>query len=153
MFRATTLFIVGIWAAAPFADAALGESKAQLQARYGRPGESFRIAGEDALEYRYKTFFVIVSFVGGKSAMETFVLQDGKTPLVAQEIEAFLNISFGSKRWHKAADIPLWTLGGRDRNSWTAIAAYYPKSPQMMSPALGVMTTTYAKTHGYWPKI
>src|SRR5438552_5869841 len=53
----------------------------------------------------------------------------------------------------RSPDIPVWSLGGSDPSTWIALAAYYPKSPHIVAPGLGIMTITYAKQHGFIPNI
>jgi hypothetical protein len=154
MLRVATLIFVSACLITQHAGARLGETKAQLDARYGRSVKKLQAdPGEEMFEYRHKDLFVLVTFVHGKSEMEIYAHQDGKTPLTQNEIESFLNINSFDKRWEKSAEIPVWSLGGSDPRTWIAMAAYYPKSPHIIAPGLSIMTTGYAKQHGFMPNI
>ena len=154
MLRVATLICASAWLITQHADARLGETKAELDARYGPSVKRLEAdPGEEMLEYRHKDLFVLVTFVQGKSESEIYGHQDGKTPLSQNEIQSFLNINSFGKHWEKSPEIPVWSLGGSDPRTWVALAAYYPKSPHIIAPGLGIMTTGYAKQHGFMPNI
>ena len=100
-------------------------------------------------EYQHGDFFIIVTFVHGKSAMGIYSHKDGKTPLSTNEIRSFLDLNSFAQHWERSGDLPFWSLGASDRRSWTAVAAYSPKSLHAIAPALTVLTMTYARKHGY----
>lgn len=153
MLRAATAFVLAC-ALAHQAGACLHETTAQIEGRYGRSTKPAQAQpGEEAREYRYKDFIVIVTFVEGKSAQELFVHQDFKSPLSDSEIQSLLDMNSLGQRWEKSPDIPVWSLGGDDPHTWVALAAYFPKSPQYVAPGLGIMTADYAKKHGFMPNI
>jgi hypothetical protein len=154
MYRgATLIFLIACVSTQPLL-ARLGETKGQLDARYGASVKQLKAdSGEEMFEYRHSDFFVVVTFVRGKSESEIYAHQDGKTPLSEKEIKSFLNINSFGKHWERSPDIPVWSLGGSDPSTWIALAAYYPKSPNIVAPGLGIMTITYAKQHGFIPNI
>jgi hypothetical protein len=153
MLRAATAFLLAC-ALAQHASARLRDTKAQVEERFGRSTKTAQAQpGEEALEYRYKDFIVIVTFVAGKSEQEIFVHQDLKTPLSDSEIQSLLDMNSFGQRWEKSAEIPVWSLAGSDPHGWVALAAYFPKSPQYVAPGLGIMTADYAKKHGFMPNI
>lgn len=133
------------------AHARLGETKREVDARYGGGVKKQSEPGEEMFAYAHGDFFILVTLVYGKSAMELYGHRDGKTPLSPKEIESFLNLNSSGQHWRRSPNNPLWSLGGVDQNTWTAMAAYYPKSPQMAGPALGVLMISYAKKHGWKP--
>ena len=154
MFRAITLIFLIVSVSAHDAPARLSETKAQLDARYGPSVKKLQAdPGEEMFEYRHADFFVVVTLVRGKSESEIYAHQDGKTPLSEREIQSFLDINSFGKHWERSPDIPVWSLGGSDPSTWIALAAYYPKSPHIVAPGLGIMTITYAKQHGFIPNI
>ena len=68
MLRALILTLAGATFVSPHADARLWETKVQVDARYGGSVKKLQAGpGEEMLQYRYKDFDVIVTFVGGKS--------------------------------------------------------------------------------------
>jgi hypothetical protein len=151
MFRVLTAYVLAC-VVVEHSSACLRDTKAQVEARYGHSNKAAEAqSGEEALEYRYKDFIVIVTFVGGKSAQEMFVHQDFKTPLTESEIKLLLDMNSLGQRWEKSPEIPVWSLGRSDPHTWLALAAYLQKSPQYVAPGLGIMTADYAKKHGFMP--
>jgi hypothetical protein len=153
MLRAIILFAVVLMLSSHHAQGRLGETATELETRYG-PGSRTVEAqpGEAALEYKYKDFLIMVTFIDGKSAQEIYVHQDLKTSLSETEIQLFLDLNALGKHWEKSPEIPVWSLGGSEPKDWIAMAAYFPKSPQYVAPGLGIMTIAYAKKHGFVPK-
>ena len=153
MSRHVILFAAAVGLFARPANGRLGDTAAELETRYGRGTKTVEAQlGEAALEYKYKDFLVMVTFVDGKSAQEIYVHQDMKTALSESEIQSFLDLNAFGKHWEKSPDIPVWSLGGSEPKDWIAMAAYFPKSPRYVAPGLGIMTIAYAKTHGFVPK-
>src|SRR5258708_4183043 len=144
MLRAIILLAVALMLSSRHAQGRLGETTTELETRYG-PGSRTVEAqpGEAALEYKYKDFLIMVTFVDGKSAQEIYVHRDLKTPLTDSEIQSFLDLNSMGKQWEKSPEIPVWSLGGPDPKDWLAMAAYFPKSPQYVAPGLGIMTAAY----------
>src|SRR5215475_13449732 len=106
----------------------------QTEERYGGALQTFTgdNPAEEQRKYRYKDFYVLVEFLGGRSDDEWYFHMDGKTPLSDGEIQFFLSMTSGGKRWQKSSDVsdePMWTLGGSSLESWKAVAVYYPKLP------------------------
>ena len=128
-------------------EACLWESIAQTEARYGPtleklPGDA---PGEEQRKYRYKDFYILVTFLHGHSDDEWYFHIDGKTPFSDRDIEFFLSMTSGGKPWQKSPDSATWSLGGSTVESWKAVAAYYPKLPGTTIPGLGIYTFARAK--------
>src|SRR5262249_47941874 len=99
------------------ANARLWETISQTEARYGGALQTFNgdNPAEEQRKYRYKDFYVLVEFLDGRSDDEWYFHMDGKTPLTDGEIQSFLSMTSGGKRWQKSSDVsdePVWTLGG-----------------------------------------
>ncbi len=146
MLRALTSFALAVLALS-HADARLWETIADTEARYGRALRKFpgKERGEEMRKYRYKDFYVLVTFVRGRSDDEKYFHVDGKTRFCAREIQFFLALTSGGQPWQKSSELPVWTLGGREVESWKALAAYYPKVPGTTIPGFGVCTLARAK--------
>lgn len=149
MFRvAIVLFLVAV--VGERAPACLRETKDEIQRRYGQSENAPQSpSGDESVEYRYKDFIVIVTFVAGKSEQEIFFHRDLKTPLSEGEIQSLLALNSFGQQWERSPELPVWSLGGSDPRNWVALAAYYPQSAQHAAPALGIMTTDYARKHGF----
>ena len=145
MLRALTLFAV--LALVSRADARLWETIAQTEARYGKslarfPGEQ---RGEAERKYRCKDFYILVTFLNGRSDDEKYFHTDCKTAFSDRDIQYFLKMTSNGKAWQKSNDVPVWTLGGASVESWKALAAYYPKVPGTTIPGFGICTIARAK--------
>ena len=132
------------------ANARLWETISQTEARYGGALQTFTgdNPAEEQRKYRYKDFYVLVEFLDGRSDDEWYFHVDGKTPLGDREIQFFLSMTSGGKRWQKSSDVsdePVWTLGGSSLESWKAVAVYYPKLPRTTIPGFGIYTIARAK--------
>src|SRR5947209_243128 len=92
---ATTLLL--LLASTP-AFARLGESPAEIAARYG-PGqeEPPRFANSTEMKYSKNGFQIFVHFIEGKSVMEQFKRTSGK--MSDQEIAAFLKTFSSGRPW------------------------------------------------------
>ena len=130
------------------ANARLWETISQIEARYGHalqtlPGDA---PGEEDRKYRYKDFYVLVTFLYGRSDVEWYFHTDLKTPFSDGEIQFFLSMTSGGTPWQKSSDVSdMWSLGGPSVESWKAMAAYYPKLPRSTIPGLGIYTFARAK--------
>ena len=145
MLRIVTL--IGVAGLLPqLTDAALWESVAQTEARYGRPFQKFPgdAPGEEQLRYRYKGCFILVTFVHGRSDDEKYVHIDGR-PFSEGEIQAFLKMTSRGKPWQRRTDPPVWILGGSGMESWKAVAVYYPNIRGSGVGELGICSFTRAK--------
>jgi hypothetical protein len=144
-----TLILAALLAlAASRANARLWETIPQTEARYGRALQTFPgdAPGEEERKYRYKDFYVLVTFLDGRSDDEWYFHMDGKTPLSDREIQFFLSMTSGGKPWQKSRDVSdMWSLGDSNVESWKAMAAYYPKLPGTTIPGFGIYTIARAK--------
>jgi hypothetical protein len=142
-------FIVIAFAAlaTPRVEARLWETIAQTETRYGPALQKFPgdARGEEQRKYRYKDFYILVTFVRGRGDDEKYFHVDGKTPFSERDIQFFLKMTSDGKPWQKSGDVPVWTLGGASVESWKALAAYYPKVPGTAIPGLGICTLARAK--------
>jgi hypothetical protein len=138
------------------AHARLGETAAELEARYGHSIGQRLERGEESRVYKYEDFSIKVTFLNGKSAQEIYIHQDRKTPLSEKEIQSFLDLNSMGKRWEKyskhwvaeiEADEIGWRLGGPDVKDWVAVAIYFPKPLADAAPWLSVETIEYARKH------
>ena len=132
------------------ANARLWETIPQTEARYGHVLQTFRgdAPGEEERKYRYKDFYILVTFLDGRSDDEWYFHMDGKTPLNDGEIQFFLSMTSNGKPWQKSNDVsdePMWALGGSKVESWKAVAAYFPKLPGTTIPGFGIYTIARAK--------
>lgn len=143
MLRALTLLAV-LAGCSPRAEARLWETIAQTEARYGKSLEKFpgEQRGEEQRKYRYKNFFILVTFLNGRSDDEKYFHADAKSPFSDSDIQFFLKMTSDGKAWQKSEKLPIWTLGGSAVDSWKAIASYYPKASV---PGFGISTMTRAK--------
>jgi hypothetical protein len=128
----------------------LWETIPHTEARYGRALQTFPgdAPGEEQRKYRYKDFYVLVTFLYGRSDDEWYFHTDGKTPFSGREIQFFLSMTSDGTPWQKSTDVsnePVWTLGGPSVESWKAVAAYYSKLPRTTIPGLGIYTLARAK--------
>src|SRR6516164_11688700 len=128
------------------ANARLWETISQTEARYGGALQTFTgdNPAEEQRKYRYKDFYVLVTFLDGRSDDEWYFHVDGKTPLGDREIQFFLSMTSGGKPWQNPSEL-LWTLGGSSVESWKAVAAYFPKLPGTTIPGFGIYTIARAK--------
>ena len=143
MLRAITLVAV-LAIGSAHVHARLWETIAQTEARYGKsvakfPGEQ---RGEEERKYRYKDFYILVTFLNGRSDDEKYFHTDAKTAFNERDIQFFLKMTSDGKAWQKSETLPIWTLGGSAVDSWKAIAAHYPKASV---PGFGISTMTRAK--------
>ena len=145
MLRALTLTALIVLVSSR-ATARLWETVPQTEARYGRALQTFPgdAPGEEERKYRYKDFYVLVTFLDGRSDDEWYFHVDGKTPLGDREIQFFLSMTSGGKPWQNPSEL-LWTLGGSSVESWKAVAAYFPKLPGTTIPGFGIYTIARAK--------
>jgi len=130
------------------ANARLWATIPQTEARYGGALQTFPgdAPGEEQRKYRYKDFYVLVTFLYGRSDDEWYFHTDGKTPFSDREIQFFLSMTSGGSPWQKSSDVSdVWSLGGSSVESWKAVAAYYPKLPRTTIPGLGIYTLARAK--------
>ena len=129
------------------ADARLWETIAQTEARYGKPLAKFpgEQRGEEERKYRYKDFYILVTFLNGRSDDEKYFRTDAKAAFSDRDIQFFLKMTSDGKAWQKSETLPIWTLGGSTVESWKAIAAYYPKAGHTNIPGFGISTMTRAK--------
>ena len=140
MLRAIILVVVITASAAQRAHGCLSESRAQIEARYGRSLEKFTSdRGEEQRKYRYKDFYILVTFVAGKSEEEYYFHQD-KTAFSQREIDFFLKMNSGGKPWQRTSKLPIWFFGGPSAQTSKALGAYYPKSKEHTVPGLTVST-------------
>ncbi len=146
MLRAFTVMVF-VALLASRADARLWETIAQAESRYGHALQKFPgdAAGEEQRKYRYKDFYVLVTFLRGRSDDEKYFHVDAKSPFSDRDIQFFLSMTSGGKAWRKSGELPVWTLGGSSVESWKALAAYYPKVPGTTVPGFGVCTLARAK--------
>src|SRR5262249_16024601 len=128
-------------------EARLWGSIAQTETRYGPALQKFPgdAPGEEDRKYRYKDFYILVTFLHDRSDEEWYFRPDGKTPLSDADIQVFLRMTSGGKPWQKSSDLGMWSLGGSTVESWTAVAAYYPKLPGTTIPGFGIYTFARAK--------
>jgi len=155
MRLAITLFISMCFLFSQHANARLGETKTQLDARFGPCIRTLPAdRGEEMLQYRLKNLMVLITLVHGKSEMEIYAPQDARTPFRQSETQSLLEDNSFGKRWRSITNIPAWFLGSSpDPRSWIAVATYFPKSAQMIAPSLTIMTADYARRRGLMPKI
>src|SRR6266568_4420181 len=102
---AITLFISACFLS-QHAGARLGETKTQLDARFGpciRKLPADR--GEEMLQYRLKNLMVLITLVHGKSEMEIYAPQDARTPFRQSEIQSLLKVNSFGKRWGSITNI------------------------------------------------
>jgi hypothetical protein len=78
------------------ASARIGETEAQIEARYGRPTGSYRTVKS----YSYNGFEIFVAFSNGKSGVETFQKRN-HLPMSAVEIGTLLDANGGGTKWHQ----------------------------------------------------
>jgi hypothetical protein len=137
------------------ADARLGETKTQLDARFGPCIRSLPAdRGEQMLQYQLKNLMVLITLVHGNSEMEIYAPLDARTPLSKSEIQSLLKVNSFGKQWAGITNIPAWYLGNSpDPRSWIAVATYFPKSAQMIAPGLAIMKAEYARRRGLMPTI
>ena len=107
------------------------------------PGDA---PGEEERKYRYKDFYILVTFLDGRSDDEWYFHVDGKTAISDSEIQFFLSMTSGGKPWQKSNDVSdMWSLGDSSVESWKAVAAYYAKLPGTTIPGFGIYTIARAK--------
>jgi len=146
----TLIFTALLALATSRANARLWETIPQIEARYGHALQTFPgdAPSEEQRKYRYKDFYVLVTFLDGRSDDEWYFHVDGKTPFSNSEIQFFLSMTSGGKPWQKSSDVsdePIWTLGGSTLENCKAVAAYYPKLPGTTIPGFGIYTIARAK--------
>jgi hypothetical protein len=83
-----------LWAASAFAR--IGETERQIEARYGKPTQTFRATKA----YFYKDFFIVVAFDNGKSGIEVYQKRNA-SPMTAVEIGTLLDTNGGGTKWHQ----------------------------------------------------
>src|SRR4051794_18483918 len=90
MSRGLTILTACLVVWAHQANARLGETPGELGTRYGGGAKTIDAPpGETALEYKYKDFLIMITFVDGKSAQEIYVHHDLKTELSDSESSRF----------------------------------------------------------------
>ncbi|MEY2487368.1 MAG: hypothetical protein QOH39_3016 [Verrucomicrobiota bacterium] len=139
------LFTLLSFALSSTGTARLWDTERQVEAQYGAAIEKTENDAEQGklYTYRYKDFYVMVTFDDGKSQNELYIHQDQKTPFSSEEIEVFLDMNSFGQRWHKETEDPMWILG-----DGKAMAAYYPHLGKSETPSLGICTQEHAKRHG-----
>ena len=82
-------------------DARLGETVAELEARYGKPLGTQKptlAAFERRIVYSFRGMKIAVEFIGGKAATESYK-SDTKDPLSKADFEAALEVNKGTSSW------------------------------------------------------
>lgn len=86
------------------AHARLGETEAQIEARYGKPKTSERSRGSASRAYIYRGFLVLVTFEGGVSRGEHYEKSPSALELFPADIGALLGANGGGGKWHQVPD-------------------------------------------------
>jgi hypothetical protein len=77
--------------------------------------------GEEKRKYRYKDFYVLVTFLNGRSDDEKYFHVNTKMAFSDRDIQLFLKMTSDGKDWQKSKELPIWTFG---------IASWKPKRPE-----------------------
>jgi len=102
-----TLLIAG----AGIAHARIGETEAQIKARFGDAVQTYsNDAGVWPKEYRFNDFLILVSYVKGRSYSEMYKHVDGAS-LTDAETEALLKANSSGGKWEKKTNSPpFWNI-------------------------------------------
>lgn len=84
------------------AQAKLGETEAEIQARYGKPKVDNFIDGQKTRVYDFKPFTVLVMYSGGRSETESIVCPNGMH-LSDNQCLSLMEVVGGSGPWNKLA--------------------------------------------------
>jgi hypothetical protein len=151
MLRAITLFTV---AAAAFvcrsADARLWETKAELDARYGKPTRILSDAVGKHYIYRFKQFHVDVVLLDGKSQCERYYHSNNNSGLTSTEIETLLSLNALGNNWHETEQEWMFALVKPSVRDPIAVGLYLPGASP---PILAVVTADFAKKAGLPPVV
>jgi hypothetical protein len=94
------LFII---LAASSAFAAVGETKADVEKRYGQPVISIPLAapfkGVSVMNYEFKGMYVAVAFLEGKVVQEHYMKRDEAAAFTKEEVTELLNAHALGKSW------------------------------------------------------
>ena len=121
MQRVIVSIVIAV-AGSPLAQARIGETEDQIQARYGAP---MNIPPQAALMarnlpgtakfYRAADLLVAVGYLGGKSAVEVYSKSDS-SKLSDDEMKVILDANSGGAQWTRQPGVvALWQLAGTDR--------------------------------------
>jgi hypothetical protein len=106
MLRALTVIAVAALITSPL-EARLWEDIAQTEARYGPALQKFPgdAPGEEQRKYRYKDFYILITFLHGRSDDEWYFHIDGETAFSDRDIQFFLGITSRGKPWQMSSDL------------------------------------------------
>jgi hypothetical protein len=96
MRRLNYCIICGVLCIAATAFGRIGETEAQISARYGKPTQSLH----SMKAYFYKDFFIIVAFDHSRSGVEIYQKRNS-SPMTAVEIGTLLETNGGGTKWHQ----------------------------------------------------
>jgi hypothetical protein len=127
------------------ADARLWETKAQIDARYGKPIRVDKDPNGDLYTYRFKQCYVLVTFLDGKSQSELYLRTDYASRLTSREIQEIFSMNtVGNSSWRTSDGI--FALVPKAGGHPIAVAAY---SANDKPPILGLSTADFVKKSGW----
>jgi hypothetical protein len=147
MLRAIALFTAAATAfVCRSADARLWETKAELDARYGKPTRTYNDADGKHYIYRFKQYQVQVMLLDGKSQIELYhhINNSGLTPT---EIQMFLSLNALGNSW-RVTEEGMFALVKPSGGDPIAVGMYVPGASP---PSLSVLTADFAKKAGLPP--
>jgi|SRR2546423_6488578 len=95
--------------------ARLGESRDEVEARYGSPVRTIQSAPDRVTGrlYDFNGFLITVMFLDGKSQLEEYAKKD-KTKLTEDDVEKLLQANSGGRTWQRTdkptSDVRTWQL-------------------------------------------
>ena|SRR5579862_9903915 len=100
--KIATIIIIAALAAFSTARARVGETEAQIEARYGKPTlDGLKIEGLPAKRYRLGGMDIEVGYIDGKSVVEQYSLLSARmsTPNTADPTDTILAANGAGKKW------------------------------------------------------
>lgn len=128
--------------------ASLRETQAQIEKRYGPTIKTSTDPGIGKLvTYRYKDYFVLVSFKDGKSEAEFYIQQFYKKQLTHNQVSMFVSMnpptSSPGGRWMTTPGSPYIFVA----SDGSAMVTFYSQVPTTDRPGLVICTFDFAKRH------
>jgi hypothetical protein len=153
MLRAITLFAAtaATTLVCGRADACLWETKAELDARYGKPIRTFDNEYGKNYIYRFKQFEVQVVLFDGKSQSEVYRHSNDNSDLTLKEWETLLSLNQLGNGWRATEEKGMFALVKPSGGDPIAVALWGLKSQPM--GILMVVTADFAKKAGLPPVV
>jgi hypothetical protein len=125
----------------------LWETKAEIDARYGKLTRTFNDADGKHYVYRFKQFKVIVTLLDGKSQSEVYPHSNDNSDFTSTEIQTLLSLNALGNSW-RVTEEGMFALVKPSGGDPIAVGIYVSNPSQSI---LSVLTADFAKKAGLPP--